>query len=266
MVRSSHEGQPLGEAERWWIAEQIARYVPLAQDLTTSTSTWARHLITGAFLWYWTADGLDANGLVRRDALKKRSRHVRRSVRAAKAMAKGTATGLIHDHAVPRNILAEELLKMAAPSANMVYDFLTQLCFAVIITDKEDRRLDSCRCRQRMPGGALDRSRPFARYEEAGIELEPMVIPNARRYVVNGISSCPSCSAIVPKGELNDHVAICPSAAAKRNRERPTENARPTSAAKLRTPPRSKKPGSKPKRRSVWTVSGGAFESNRRRH
>jgi hypothetical protein len=170
MSNRTDDVRPLGESERRWIADQIAQYLPLARNERAPVSTWARHLIKDAFLWYWTADGLNADGIVQRDALKSHMGRLKCSMGARQSLDQ-PGVKLIHEHAVPRKVVRDELLRMVEPSGEEVYTFLMDVCIPVIITEADNNKLNDLGLKQRMPGDTLDRADPFARYNAAEIDI-----------------------------------------------------------------------------------------------
>jgi len=81
---------------------------------------------------------------------------------------------------------------------------------------------------------------------------------------VGRLLSCPGCNLILPRGDPGNHVATCPSVGAKLLGERKRRPVKPVKPVRSTAVPKPKKP--KKKRRSVWAVSGGGMETNRRRH
>jgi hypothetical protein len=78
--------------------------------------------------------------------------------------------GLIHEHAVPRNLI-RELIYQAPRSEEAIFKILDELSHAVIVTREEDRFLNRAGLKSHMPPG-IDFPTPatvFARYHAIGV-------------------------------------------------------------------------------------------------
>ena len=78
--------------------------------------------------------------------------------------------GLIHEHMVPRKIVREKLLELTKPTPQLVEELLNKWCVGVVVTKKEDNKLNELRLGSRMPDG-WDGENPKARYLAAGIDI-----------------------------------------------------------------------------------------------
>lgn len=77
---------------------------------------------------------------------------------------------LIHDHAVPRNLIMEMLFRMKGATPEAVAEVLESYCVGVVITEAEDDLLAAHGLRSKMPAN-WDGNDPFARYKLTRIGL-----------------------------------------------------------------------------------------------
>lgn len=161
----------LGHTERLWIATEIYRLVQIANDTGRPEHRWAVHLIQNAFLWYWTSDGLNTNGVIQRDLLKHDIRYLRHTAKAADAIRHKKP--LIHEHAVPRTVLVDYLKRRTWTSPEEIVKFLDRFCFGVVIEKDEEKCLKEWS--QKMPTDFSEASDPLERYKYAKIQvIEPV--------------------------------------------------------------------------------------------
>lgn len=169
------EYRTLKTSEKQWLVHQIAMYLKDAANPASPTHVWSSHLIKGALLWYWTADGLDESGVAKRDAIKRRPNMLPRTQEADAQIRRGDLDGLRHEHAVPRQALFLRLLDLAdAPEAQLL-ELLEGYCFAVVVTKDEDARLSAV-FKQNMPTSRWWHGDPLARYR--ALELKVLDPPD----------------------------------------------------------------------------------------
>jgi len=93
-------------------------------------------------------------------------------------LANESPVDLIHDHAIPRKLLIDWIIKNSRNcSENELQYFLGRYCFAVIITKGEDNELNKNHLKQKMPKQLADEKNyvfslnedPFERYKTATI-------------------------------------------------------------------------------------------------
>ena len=82
---------------------------------------------------------------------------------------------LIHEHLVPRAVVADLLLAMHCPSAKDVFQVFDKYLIAVIVTPEEDKKI-SRRFRSKMPMGFFDLDSPdfqnvWLRYKDSEISV-----------------------------------------------------------------------------------------------
>lgn len=83
---------------------------------------------------------------------------------------------LRHDHAVPRNLIVKMLLNLKGRiTPGRVRKILKKYCGAVIITKKDDIKLNKMGLRQKMPGDWNGREL-LARYKAASIRISKRVL------------------------------------------------------------------------------------------
>ena len=78
--------------------------------------------------------------------------------------------GLVHEHLVPRKIVREMLLNLTDPTPEAIQSIFERYCIGVVVTQKEDARLNELGLRSKMPSD-WDNKNIFARYESAGIDV-----------------------------------------------------------------------------------------------
>jgi hypothetical protein len=166
--RTTLEKRHFGAAERLWIAGEIDKLLPVARDANRSESQWADNLIRNAYLWYWTADGINAKGKVKRDLFKRDTDFLRHTDAALNAKKEGRK--VTHEHAVPRKVLLQHLKSEKWDSPSEIKAFLDRFCFGVII-DKEREDAKLRRWKQKMPTPFSADSKPLERYKTEGIEV-----------------------------------------------------------------------------------------------
>lgn len=76
--------------------------------------------------------------------------------------------GLVHEHIVPRKIIRDRLLNINNPTPDAIRSLLDQFCIGVVVTQKEDKKLDSLKLRSKMPND-WDGNDAWARHKAAGI-------------------------------------------------------------------------------------------------
>jgi len=87
--------------------------------------------------------------------------------------AKGVRFGkdkLVYDHAIPLNYLQDELLNLSSVTARRVKRLLNKFCIVVLITKKEDQKLNNANYQERMPDNWNGTSFR-ARYKAVGIKI-----------------------------------------------------------------------------------------------
>lgn len=90
-----------------------------------------------------------------------------------KARGRGLKTkGLIHEHLIPRKILREKIIDLKNPTPEDIYNILQNLCIGVVITAKEDKKLNELKLGSSMPPN-WDGKNKWARYIEANIKITP---------------------------------------------------------------------------------------------
>ncbi len=94
---------------------------------------------------------------------------------AIDARARDPKAKLIHEHVVPRKVLAQRLVRLNPITPDAVFDLLTRFAIACIVTPEEDARL-SKGTRTRMPEpfddpAHPDYDNPWLRYRLAGITV-----------------------------------------------------------------------------------------------
>jgi len=152
----------IGANERLWIAGEIQRLLVIAKDVSHGGSPWADNLIRNVYLWYWTADGIDAKGELKRDLFKKDTDFIRHTPDALKALK--DRRKVTHEHAVPRKVLLQYLKDRNYHSPAEIKLFLDRFCFGVII----DKERDTPKLKGHsasMPTPFSETSNPLERYE-----------------------------------------------------------------------------------------------------
>ena len=89
-----------------------------------------------------------------------------------------TFDGLIHEHAVPRNIIKQKIIdKLESTDSyddkciNKVFNIISKLSKSVVVTKAEDKKLDEEKLRQKMPKDWDDKDW-VARYKYKKIKIE----------------------------------------------------------------------------------------------
>ena len=171
--RQMEAAQPRAQAV---LSEEIARQLPLARQ--GPRTAWAYRIIDN-YLWFWTADGEDEQGEIGRDKLKYSFDFLWHSQAAcglsraacAARRPEEAATDLRHEHAVPKSLIQDRLLRSPGIDAKEVMAVLEQHCRAVILTNEEDKKLNKF-FRNSMPSPwDIDdpNADPFARYKHQAL-------------------------------------------------------------------------------------------------
>jgi hypothetical protein len=122
--------------------------------------------------WRFTADAVNAkSSMVVRDAIKVSANHLHHSRAVCEARHKGSdLTGkVIHEHVVPRTLLAERALDMT--NAEDIIDLFTKYSICVLVTPDDDALLRKNGLRKTMPEDWKWGDEPFARYSATGIDI-----------------------------------------------------------------------------------------------
>lgn len=152
-------------AELAWAARDIALHIPSARQLMAAQ---IKHLA-----FYWTTSAFcHARQAVIPDAVKLDTRFIRHTSAAHRLIdsPEGDARGVIHEHAVPRSILAKYVIEEATSIADVILTF-NRHCIAVLVTEEEDKRLSAGGFRDRMPTGWTWSADPLMRYVALGIAV-----------------------------------------------------------------------------------------------
>ncbi|WP_437498155.1 hypothetical protein [Sorangium sp. So ce1099] len=172
--RRGTKWEPLSGPHKEFISAEIAQLIRVARDPKHHMEKVARALID-TLLWCWTADGVDSRtGQAGRDKMKYSFDHQYFTIDAYERwMSQGRrASGLRHEHAVPRCVLIHWMISQPdAPNNRDVLSFLETNCFAVIVTTEENISLNK-RFRDSMPDTWACRSpnpNAFARYDAVGL-------------------------------------------------------------------------------------------------
>lgn len=156
---------------QYFIAQQIAGLVPVALDTGHSMSRVARWQIRNT-LWRWTVDGVDADGMVQIDAAKRNPGLLPMTKLAYEAIATRSSSAdlkRIHEHVVPREVIACHLLERDARTAEEVLAVLRCHCFAAVVTKQEERCFAMHGVKDSMPAGWRWGDDCWARYKQAGL-------------------------------------------------------------------------------------------------
>lgn len=78
---------------------------------------------------------------------------------------------LVYDHSIPFRILQEKLLEVTNPEPSTIQNLLDKYLVSCIITNDENRILNSCNLNNRMPPG-WDGTEQLARYIASGISVD----------------------------------------------------------------------------------------------
>jgi hypothetical protein len=150
-----------------FIAAQIAALIRTAANPTHSMTLVARWQIRNT-LWRWTVDGVDASGFVQIDMAKRVHGLLPMTRDASNAC---PSIKRVHEHVVPRGLLATYLIERQETNRDRIIEFLRRYCLAAIVTKAEDDLLRSFpyRLGQRMPDGWNWGDDPWARYKTAGL-------------------------------------------------------------------------------------------------
>lgn len=153
--------KPLGAADKRRLCAEISRQVEAASD--QRYSPWAKHIIHQC-LWFWTADGVSANGRVGRDKIKYdvdalwHSESVCGLTREAcslghRALASHPKNLLRHEHAVPRQVIVRRILTAPSLPPASLLDVMERCCIGVVLLKSEDATLNAVhRSQSRLPG------------------------------------------------------------------------------------------------------------------
>jgi hypothetical protein len=84
---------------------------------------------------------------------------------------------LIHERAVPKNLVIDRLLQLDDASPAKVREILDELLIGVVVTPDEDARLNANKLRSRMPRefddpAHVDYQNPLLRYKVCMIEID----------------------------------------------------------------------------------------------
>jgi hypothetical protein len=88
---------------------------------------------------------------------------------------RGKKKGLRHEHAVPRKLLIDMTVGMGSPQKDEVLDLFVRLAFGVVVTNDEQKRLDS-KYKSKMPpefedAQSEDYPDPLLRFKVCGVEV-----------------------------------------------------------------------------------------------
>ncbi len=154
----------LNSKEKFYLCEFIRPLIPIARDDSHCMRVSARGQISN-MMWRWTADGFcEKQSAVKWDSIKYNNKLLP-ATKAAIQRAEETKKnrGLIHEHVVPRMLLAKKIISEDLKTAE-IYEFLTRYCTAVIVTKEEDSRLS----KSMMPDDwEWNRDCVFARYRHS---------------------------------------------------------------------------------------------------
>lgn len=164
--------RPLGEKEQRHLARFIRFLVPVARDGNHPLSHMARRQIA-VWLWRWTADAVDDEGIVKQDTFKYNV-DVHAATPAAREAQRAGSAGLRHEHAVPRMVLARRIIDENLEE-DEILSFLRRYCVAVVVTKDEDSRLKP---KNEMPRDwDWQTGHCYARYEFSKI---PILVPGGQ--------------------------------------------------------------------------------------
>lgn len=149
--------------EKEFLAESIAKWVPIARCDAHPFRIMARREIRMLF-WRWTADGVDVKtGAVMPDSLKYSEKFQLFSKKASKALhSRKGRKPLRHEHAVPRETLADHIIKQQM-RVDEIVKFLNKFCRAVVVTHREHKKLGH----QRKEAWGFKTGNAFVRYRDA---------------------------------------------------------------------------------------------------
>lgn len=153
-------------AELMWAAREVAHRVPTTRRLMTAQ---IKHL---AFYWTTSAFCPERQAVIP-DAIKFDTRFVRHTSEAHRLLGAVEGEGVIHEHAVPRSLLANYVVDEAT-SIEEVIAMFDRHCVAVLVTEEEDKQLNARGFRDKMPAGWTWSGDPLARYVALELNvLEP---------------------------------------------------------------------------------------------
>ncbi|HET9623013.1 MAG TPA: hypothetical protein VFP84_16690 [Kofleriaceae bacterium] len=145
-------------AELMWTAREIALRIPSARRVMTAQ---IKHLA-----FYWTTSAFcPVRQVVIPDAIKFNVCFMHHTLAAHRLLgpADSDAQGVVHEHAVPRSVLATYVVDEAS-SIQDVVDTFHKHCVAVLVTEDEDKELNAGGFRDRMPAEWTWAGDPLARY------------------------------------------------------------------------------------------------------
>jgi hypothetical protein len=151
-----------GLAELMWNARDIATRIPTTKRLMIAQ---IKHIA-----FYWTTSAFcPTRGLVVPDAIKLDVRRMHHTRSAHLAIDSGDQE-LIHEHAVPRSVLAR-FVTDEATSIEEVISIFDRHCLGVLVTTHEDSELNAGGFRDRMPPGWTWNDDRLARYAAIGLQV-----------------------------------------------------------------------------------------------
>ena len=164
---------PIGKKEKTCIAGFIGKLAAVATQNMHPMCRIARWQ-TALAIWRWTADAVETDSkFVIKDAGKYNFSLQIASRAAIKHGRKHGINGLRHEHAVPRQQLADKIISEKMTDTQIV-NFLNKFCVAVIVTKDEDSLL---RPRNEMPDAWIwDKKDIFRRYLGSHL-FESLVCP-----------------------------------------------------------------------------------------
>lgn len=165
MVKSALQRETLSPDDQAWLAEETFRLLPALK--LVRRRAWARRLIR-ELLWFWTADAVNARGVIQRDAIKYDPLHLRHTDAALRAWESGDTSKLEHEHAAELAELLDILETVEFASASDVLEFLQKMNIAVLVVDTEHREL----AKVEWPKNWRERN-PLARYRDITVN-EPL--------------------------------------------------------------------------------------------
>ncbi|MEZ4234406.1 MAG: hypothetical protein R3B89_34850 [Polyangiaceae bacterium] len=146
--RKNVDWKPLGEKEKRELAKWAAGYSKLARSNDSMRELGRDGL--DAIFWYWTADALDPEGYVVRDAIKYNFSHLPHTAGARSQLElnqrdmptqpSGWGRGLQHEHVIPKAALIRVIMANRL-NADAIYELLSKFCCAAIVTPDEHKKL-----------------------------------------------------------------------------------------------------------------------------
>jgi len=155
----------LDDRHQRFIAAQVAELLVVASEPSNAMNRVARWQVRNT-LWRWTVDAVDTEGVVRIDGARS-SRDLWPITRKAQSAAPGAK--LVHEHVVPRGVIASQLLASELRSMDAVFHALRRHCLAAVVTKDEDNLLNERGFKQAMPDGWTWGDDPWARYRVTGL-------------------------------------------------------------------------------------------------